>query len=306
MHSTTIRDRLRAPVYVARPAGGDPDVLRRPVGRWPALIDDHLWKKVQERLAAPLTGLASGRYLLTGFLRCPQCGGRSVGVRTRGRHQAYSPLPTRRRGGGEPACACSNFLAAPLDTAVLAEVTTLVQVAASGGGPVGPAFRTAWQEHRQHPVAPEAQRRLEELEREAEQARRRLAVGSQLLVQGDLDTTGYELVRVAAQTALEWVQREMIGVWITVSQRALPSLGRLRAAGRRWQAQLRRGRVPEQRAALRDLVDHVTAVRAGRGHYAVQITWTPIGQAVKTAYERAVQAPPTWSGLEEDAGSKSA
>src|SRR5262249_22469868 len=62
-----------SPTYVARPRSGVSDVLQRPVGRWPALVDDDTWRQVQERIAshAHMPHQASGPYLLTGLLRCP-------------------------------------------------------------------------------------------------------------------------------------------------------------------------------------------------------------------------------------------
>jgi hypothetical protein len=38
-------------VYIARPEIGDADPLARPVGRWPAIVDDATWLRVQQRLA---------------------------------------------------------------------------------------------------------------------------------------------------------------------------------------------------------------------------------------------------------------
>ena len=58
-----VRRMLSAAVYVARPAQGVPDVLARPVMRWPALIEDDLWSgcriaSATDR-AVPLASLTS-------------------------------------------------------------------------------------------------------------------------------------------------------------------------------------------------------------------------------------------------------
>src|SRR5207248_1969347 len=75
----SVRRALSSPVYIAR-FGPHPDRngLSRPAGRWPALIDDTTWQRVQEGVAKHhhMPRQASGRYLLTGLLRCPQCGAR--------------------------------------------------------------------------------------------------------------------------------------------------------------------------------------------------------------------------------------
>src|SRR5262249_13178645 len=48
----SVRELLSSPTYVARPAEGVADVLARPRGQWPALVDDATWKAVQERIAS--------------------------------------------------------------------------------------------------------------------------------------------------------------------------------------------------------------------------------------------------------------
>jgi len=275
LHEATVRARLRAPVYVARPSGDDPDVLRRPVARWPALIDDALWADVQERLARPLAGLASGRYLLTGFLRCGCCDRRQVGARRPGAGQVYEPLRRRDRRTTAATCPCATLRGMLIDSAVLAQVAYVVQTTASAGGEARPAFRQVWRAHGRVPTSAETCQRLAVIEQQIEHARRRLAVGSHLLVQGDLDTTGYELARAAAEAALQQAHRELTAVR-TSTPHVLPGFGDLRAAGRRWQGQLRQGRIAGQRTVLGDLVDHVAVVRVGHGQYDVAITWTPL------------------------------
>jgi hypothetical protein len=39
---------LDGALYVARPDKGVSDVLSRPVGNWPALVDDQTWLSVQK------------------------------------------------------------------------------------------------------------------------------------------------------------------------------------------------------------------------------------------------------------------
>jgi DNA invertase Pin-like site-specific DNA recombinase len=42
---------MHAPVYAGRHESGPADVLARPVGRWPRLVDDATWSRVQDRIA---------------------------------------------------------------------------------------------------------------------------------------------------------------------------------------------------------------------------------------------------------------
>ena len=90
---SAIRDMLRAPVYIARPDDGADDVLARPIGNWPPLVDDDTWLAVQEMNAERkrLPSQASGRYLLTGLLRCWRCTHRMNGRR-------FLPKASRERG----------------------------------------------------------------------------------------------------------------------------------------------------------------------------------------------------------------
>jgi hypothetical protein len=76
-----VRRMLLAPVYVARPDRGEADVLARRVGQWPQLVSDDAWRRVQARLAehGRIPKQATGRYLLTGLIRCSACGSRMSG-----------------------------------------------------------------------------------------------------------------------------------------------------------------------------------------------------------------------------------
>jgi hypothetical protein len=72
---------LSSPTYVARPAEGVADLLARPVAHWEPIVTDAIFARVQERIAdhQHMPKQASGRFLLTGLLRC-ECGGRMVGA----------------------------------------------------------------------------------------------------------------------------------------------------------------------------------------------------------------------------------
>jgi site-specific DNA recombinase len=79
---------LTSPTYIAH-AKIDGELLP---GRWPALIDRTTWDRVQERIAEHhhMPHQASGRYLATGLLRCPNCGARMQG--TPNRRERVRPL----------------------------------------------------------------------------------------------------------------------------------------------------------------------------------------------------------------------
>jgi hypothetical protein len=76
-----VRKLMASPLYIARPLLGAPDILSRPTARWPALVEDATWQQVREQVARHrcVPRQASRRYLLAGFLRCPNCGARMHG-----------------------------------------------------------------------------------------------------------------------------------------------------------------------------------------------------------------------------------
>jgi len=126
---TAVTNMLRAPVYIARAKGEDPDVLGRPRGRWPALVDDATWTTIQERIGSHvhMPHQASRRYLLTGLVRCPICGSRMdghtyTGWRTTRRYASYV-CGYKSRGAEVSQRRCQLTVPLPkVDAAVLAEV----------------------------------------------------------------------------------------------------------------------------------------------------------------------------------------
>ena len=101
---------FNAPVYVARheyPKGSPEEalpVLERPIGKWEPIVSDDLWLRVQrqneEHRRFPRQ--ASGAYLLTGFLKCPECGDRLCGrTAAPGRYHRYGCV-SFSRGADHP------------------------------------------------------------------------------------------------------------------------------------------------------------------------------------------------------------
>src|SRR4029450_8544503 len=92
-HYAQARAMFTSPVYIGRFDLGEPDVLVRPVGNWEPLIDDVTWTTVQAISGqhARMPAQASGRYLLTGLVRCWRCGHRMDGG-------SYLPKASRVRG----------------------------------------------------------------------------------------------------------------------------------------------------------------------------------------------------------------
>src|SRR5581483_10405156 len=139
-----VRAMLSRPVYVARHDHGDPAVLARPVGRWPQLIADRLYERVQRHIVHHeiVHHQCRGTYLLTGLIRCPRCGGRVNGDLYRGVYRYYRCSGHTWTGAGsrsDPRCTWAGPCP-PIDAATVRQVGPLV-----GGADPG-ALRTAWEE----------------------------------------------------------------------------------------------------------------------------------------------------------------
>jgi hypothetical protein len=264
---------LRSPLYVGRPYRGDPDVLGRPIGRWEALVGDDLWQRVQDRQASPLSPQASGRYLLTGLLRCHRCGGPAGGgAVNRGRLSFYhcDRRGCRRNIGPRP------FLDAEALKQARAVLGTVLPADSSLEGELGRAWSDVLR------TSPVLERRLTRLQAAIERGRRRLATAGRSLDAGDLDEGGYGLVREAVQSEMEASRRELVALRTTSNRRGFPAPEDLPKCVRDWVEVLATGRVPQQREVLGMLIKRIDASRIQRGDYAVKIEWTPLGEALRT------------------------
>jgi DNA invertase Pin-like site-specific DNA recombinase len=288
---------LREPAYVARPRHHpEPDVLARPVGHWPALIDDATYRRVQTQLDGhqKMPRQASGRYLLSGLIRCPACaarmsaGGNSTGCRRRrARYRCASSFLWASATSRKCARTAS---AAAVDADVLGEVGAVIEAVASTDGRVSSAVRQAWQALEQRPEdADRASRRLQ-MERAAEKARERIKRLALLYADGDLDREGYQWGRDQAQDDLEASEAELARLAAVTPAPALPPLETvLREAGG-WSAILRAGSTPAKRDVLAVLIDTVIPERVGFGRYRAHITWTALGRALRAASSAGVAA----------------
>ena len=282
-----VRKLLASPVYVARPLHGEADVLARPRGRWPALVDDATWSRVLERVAGHrrLPRQASRRYLLTGLLRCPACGARMRGHGPAGRPPQYrcGGATLGASGGGR---GCHREIRGDrLEAAVLAEVLPLVEAASSTVPELRAALEGAWEALRR-PADRGAEleaRRLKQLDREAEQAKARLTRAAVLFADGDIDKEGYGLLRDKARADLEAAETEAGRLRVVEPPPVLPPLEVVLAAAGGWAAALREGDVAAQREVLAAVVERVVPARVGHGAYRAAVAWTPLGEALRAA-----------------------
>jgi hypothetical protein len=280
---------LTNPMYVGRPVHGDPDVLSRPPGRWPALVSDALWLQAVERVAAqPGRGRpAHDENLLTGLLKCP-ADGSSMGAHMR------SSVPGGRRRyrcsrGANQGLSCSQTVDAALtERVVLDAVAELLERL---DRPRYLAERRRDWAVLSEPTGPDRQtaRQIQRLEARVARANERMRHATDLLVDGTMERVAYQdfVSRTqadmqAAQTELEELRRAML----QASRPVLPSFEDVLAWLGGWSAALRQTDGEGRPEALGMLIDHVIAPPPGprrkmrRQYDETRIVWTPLGEAL--------------------------
>jgi DNA invertase Pin-like site-specific DNA recombinase len=287
-----IRDALSAAVYAGRvDQRAEPDVLARPRGHWPALVDDATWLTVQTRIRghAKTPRQASQRFLLTGLLRCP-CGGRMVGSANTGRRPPRYTCSSRLGGPAAPDVDCrSGADVGQLDAGVLDAAAALIAPLASTEPQIRAELRRAWAALcRPAEVAGEAHRR-HALERTAAQARTRLTTAATLLVDGEIDKAGYEALRDKSQADLLAAEAELSRLGAARPAVTLPPLAEVLTLAGGWTEIIASGSIAAQRELLGLLVAKITPERLARGKYRPLIEWTTLGAAL-AELERATQA----------------
>jgi site-specific DNA recombinase len=281
--ATAVRKLIASPTYVARfPGDDDGDVLEGPVGRWPALVSDDMYRRCREEieLGKKLAKQATQRFLLSGFARCPRCAHRMVGWRATDRRPRY----VCDRNG------CSGSTGGPsLDQSVLDAVMPLVTRVASGDARVQRSIRREWDRLRGAGVGTHDGKRLARLRSEVDQARKRLADAAVLLIDGTLDRAGYDAARARIEADLAAAESEIGRLQQVGTTPSLPDLEVVLAAAGGWEGVLERGSIEARRRVLAELIDHVKPIRHGHGVWIGELVLTPLGEAL-AALARATQA----------------
>ena len=283
----TFRNVLVSPVYVGRLIRGRDDVLARPRSRWEPLVDETTWQRIRDYVDGHqrLPRQASQQYLVTGLLRCPVCGFRMGGKARKDRSRSYRCCGVSL-GANAPIQGCAiTALADQVEQAVLAEVLPIIERAVSSLPELRQALERAWAALRTPTTLQDEllERQRQQLVREAEQARARLTKAAVLFADGDIDRPGYELLRDKAKVDLDAATEVLNRLQVAKPSVTLPPLETVLAAAEGWGAAMRDGDIAAQREVLAVLIERVVPVRVGRGHYAVEITWTPLGEGLRAA-----------------------
>ena len=181
----TLDDVWRSPLYVGRSMSGVPHVLARPRARWPQLVSDAVWQRVQERLDGHhrVPRQASGRFLLTGLLRCPACGGRMVGQSA---NRSMAKPRYRCSSDAKGSCCTQTADLERVERLVMQQVGAVVEAVATDGR-VQRALRTAWEAPREERQSADQERNVGRLEAILERARGRVVRATELLVDGTIE-----------------------------------------------------------------------------------------------------------------------
>ena len=285
-----IRLLIRSPRYVAREPGAEDEApkqtLARAPGRWPALVDDETWLRVQEQVSGHdrQPRQASNRYLLTGVLRCPKCRERGGDQRMSGATYYYGGRGTRYTCNSASQGGCVySVVGHTLDASALRQIGGLVDVLVIQEPGQQAALRREWDRIRQPDDEGDLQRRrdIREAERRLTEAQRRLQEAQYRLLDGTLSAQEYPSLRDGLQAAMDEAEGTLSKLRAVKPEPALPPLDMVVQAAGGWIEIVAGTDIEAQRAILGDLVERVYPVAVAYGRYRAMIHWTPLGKALR-------------------------
>jgi hypothetical protein len=235
-----------------------------------------------------LPAQASGKYLLTGFLRCDRCGSRMAGNTIRTTHKKSGICRTyvctgfatgaRREG----TCRSRSVSADTLDALVLRTVTELLAIAADPN--VIDAQQAAWSEEGRRDAADPSVDRLALLDREIVKARGRMHRNHTLYIDGDITREAYVRSQAEYQREIEAAETERARLSGRVSTETLPPFYVVLESVKGWHGAFKDAALLDPhalRAALAVVLDTVTPVPLEKfGKYEIAPTWTKIGRVL--------------------------
>jgi site-specific DNA recombinase len=267
----TVQDMLVAPGYAGL------ITIDGPRGQWEPIVDAVTFRRVQERMEGQqrMPRQASGRYLLTSLLRCPLCDGRMRGE--------LIPNGRRYRCGGETNTGrCSQTAdAEAVEHLALTEIGQTVDAMVNDPR-VQAGLRKAWQA-RQTADGDDHSRKIHQLESTIERSRKRVTRATELFVDGNVDKPAYDALVAKAREEIAAADAELADLQpsLTKAQNALPPLESVVVAAGSWATVLEGADIDAQREVLAVLVDRIVPIRERPGVYRVEITWTPLGEALR-------------------------
>jgi hypothetical protein len=254
---------------------------------------------------------ASGRFALTGLLRCHRCGARMVGrtMKATPRKNRGGRLSKERRqyvctgrmqGAKSAEVPCQALTpAGQLEAAVFGYVRELLT--AVGRPDSRRAIERVWQQRRQAALAePDGARRIRSLERLLADNRRRLVEASKKFLDGEMIRLAYDATVAELQEEIEATEAELTRLRGRPRRMDLPPLHALLAGVAGWASAIEAAEPSAARQALGTLLARVTPVNLARGQWDVSLSFTAIGIALlMTAVE--LEPTPTLVALDQSA-----
>lgn len=270
-----LRRILGSPVYIGR-APSAADGAHGPRQRWPALVSEAHWTRVQERIAtfAPARRGVRPPALLVGLIRCQLCGARMQRI-WQTRHAPQYACAGRQMGAGAPKPGCGgSAIAAEVDRAVLDAVDTLLAPIQERTPAQEAGLRQRWDSLRVGTPSVHATAGNEARERWAEAALR--------FTDGTVTRAHYRRIRDGALHELD--QAENLGGPPSGDEQSndIGDWARVTGFVSNYVRTLQEDDLQAKRAALRLLIEQVVPERIGWGKYGAAIQWTRLATAVRS------------------------
>jgi DNA invertase Pin-like site-specific DNA recombinase len=287
---------LRNPVYVGRYTRDGDDspeaILAQPAGRWLVLLEDEVWRVVQTRLSSHQSHprQASGRFLLTGFIWCPECGcrmaahtnGRSGRGRTEQAHR-YRCVSSVS-GKAERDCFFGATMAM-VDQSVVDQVAAVLD--ANTDPDLEADIRQAWDELRT-PTNPTEQR-AKQLDGEITKLRTRIRKAREDLYDEVIGQAEHDAMVGPWRAALAESERQRSTLQSEPAEVTM-TFSEAMAAAQGWRERLQNAPTAAQREVLAELVKRVEPVRLSYGKYRAHIAeWTGYGDTLRKLASRAAE-----------------
>jgi len=274
MHRRSVFLMFKAPVYAGRFEDGRE-------GNWPKLVDEETFQAAQQALTsrrAPLADrAASGRYLLTGFLKCSNCGRPMLGMTapaSKARAYAQSRYRCRASNYGEK-CRASVSVES-VDAQVLDQVAALIDRIRDPRQRKG--LEQEWTRRRTKALAPDQDRLRKKLEHEVTDAKMGLVKLDVLLAKDRITDERHEEAYRQLLGELQAAQERLEALETPAEPAApLPQMDQLLTPASAWRAALDGSDVEAQRRVLSLFVTSILAERVRWGVYQTKVTWTPLG-----------------------------
>jgi hypothetical protein len=163
---------------------------------------------------------------------------------------------------------------------VLANVGTALEGIVSDGR-VRDGLRRAWSQ-RQATDGADTTKQAHRLEVQVQRSRERIQRATTLFVDGMIEKAAYDDLVAKARADMEAAESELPSLRREPGTTpTLPPIEQVLAAAGSWASVLDGADVAAQREVLAVLVERIVAVRERQNVYRVDITWTPLGEALR-------------------------